>query len=507
MEAKPHKKWSLYFVEILSYVFLFIVIYKLLIFAFKRITTPLNKLKSASTLPLIGGYMVGMFSTPEECFENIHRICQENRPIFKWSHLHTDSVELVNPGDMELVLNSQKHMEKSYVYNFLRNWLGDGLLLSTGEKWHTRRKLLTPAFHLQIMQEFLVSFNEETEELVKKINIALEDSNVIHIKPLVSWFTLQSLGDTAMGFETIDEGILIDYRKKVLRMGDFFLERLFKPWLHLNFIYERTKTGFDEKVVVQGLHRFSETVIRRRKMMHKDIADGRDIFYKKKMALLDMLIKEQQNGKVSLTDQDIREEVDTFMFEGHDTASSIIELMLLMLANHPDIQDKVYKEIVEVTGKEYRFITTDDLANLKYLEMCLKETLRLYPSVPTIARYSGEQFVTTTGYTIPKGTPMHLHIWDLHRDPALFSDPEKFDPERFTLENCAARTPYSYVPFSAGPRNCIGQKFAMHEIKTVISGILKHFRLEPVTKVKDVKFILHFTLKTSTKIEVKFIRR
>lgn len=109
-------------------------------------------------------------------------------------------------------------------------------------------------------------------------------------------------------------------------------------------------------------------------------------------------------------------------------------------------------------GDSDRQPTYADLQNLPFLEMCIKESLRLYPSVSLITRNVSSDMVTASGYLIPKGTLMALHIYDLHRDARVFPDPEKFDPYRFLPENCVNRHPFAYLPFSGGPRNCIGMQ-------------------------------------------------
>lgn len=110
----------------------------------------------------------------------------------------------------------------------------------------------------------------------------------------------------------------------------------------------------------------------------------------------------------------------------------------------------------KVLGEAPRHPTHEDLSKLEYLECCIKESLRLYPSVPTIGRIAGEEFTTSTGHTIPKGTILLIQIYDLHRDASVFPNPEKFDPDRFKPENTIKRNSFAYIPFSAGPRNCIG---------------------------------------------------
>ena len=147
--------------------------------------------------------------------------------------------------------------------------------------------------------------------------------------------------------------------------------------------------------------------------------------------------------------------------------------------------------------------TFNDLQKLKYLERVIKEALRMYPSVPYISRKLGDDLVTATGYKLPKGTITHLHIYDLHHNPEFYP----FDPDRFSPEASKSRHPFAYLPFSAGSRNCIGQKFAMLELKAVISGTLANFVLEPVDTPETVVLIMDFVLRAKDGIKIKFVAR
>ena len=173
-----------------------------------------------------------------------------------------------------------------------------------------------------------------------------------------------------------------------------------------------------------------------------------------KLAFLDLLIEAHVNNE--LTKSDIIEEVDTFMFEGHDTVGTNIAFCLYLLAIHPEIQRKVQMEIDEFYCEKGQCPTYEDLSRMKYLENCIKETLRLYPSIPVMSRrIQGDSGVNIDGYEVPPGTNVIMLNYHLHRDADQFNDPESFNPDRF---NSPTRDNYSYVPFSAGPRNCIGQK-------------------------------------------------
>ncbi|GLG92381.1 Cytochrome P450 9e2, partial [Gryllus bimaculatus] len=168
-------------------------------------------------------------------------------------------------------------------------------------------------------------------------------------------------------------------------------------------------------------------------------------------------------------------------FQGHDTTSAGISFTIFLLAQHPDVQEKIYEELKSFfdTSKP---ITPNisDHSELKYLEMVIKESLRLYPPVPIILRNMQQEIVLPESKAVlPEGTSLYLTPFGMHRNPNLYPDPEKFDPERFSADECARRHPYAYLPFSAGPRNCIGQRFAMLEMKNVIAKLVWNFRVLP----------------------------
>ncbi|EFN73866.1 Cytochrome P450 4C1 [Camponotus floridanus] len=223
---------------------------------------------------------------------------------------------------------------------------------------------------------------------------------------------------------------------------------------------------------------------------------------KKRLAMLDLLIAASQES--SLTDLDIREEVDTFMFEGHDTTAMGIMFALLLLAEHKDIQERVRVEVNTVTQENGGKLTMKSLQNLSYLDRCLREALRLYPSVFLIFRDTAED-VKLHSYVVPAGTIIHLNIYGVHRDPNFWPNPEVFDPDRFLPEKMLNRHPYSYLPFSAGPRNCIGQRFGLLEMKAMIAPLVLNFYLEPVEYLKDIQLKLDVILRPSHPVHMRFI--
>lgn len=173
-----------------------------------------------------------------------------------------------------------------------------------------------------------------------------------------------------------------------------------------------------------------------------------DIGGKRRLAFLDMLLISQLEGG-ELTDREIREEVDTFLFEGHDTTSSAMAFCIYLLSQHEDIQQRAYEEAVELQGHEKE--------SMSYLEAVIKETLRIYPSVPFYSRKVQED-LQIGNLTVPKGASVSTLAYMVHRNEKNYPEPEKFNPERFLVTDKELH-PFAFVAFSAGPRNCIGKKY------------------------------------------------
>ncbi|CAH0554675.1 unnamed protein product [Brassicogethes aeneus] len=460
-------------------------------------------------LPVVGNLFQLLSPDTAHMFEKIRERAEKYYPIYKCQALGRYYVALCSPEDMELVLTNMKHITKNKTYDFLQSWLGTGLLTSTGAKWQSRRKLLTPSFHFSILQEFLKTFNAESQSLVEVLKKECHKPYVNVVNPITE-YTLISIGETSMGTNLNSPGSLeksAQYKKAVYTFGDLVTQRVARPWLFIPALYKMTDMCKEESNIVNILHNYTNDVIHDRKKNFVVPKEGEDASYstKKRLAMLDLLLNFKAQG-AAITDDGIREEVDTFLFEGHDTTSMAICFALMLLANHPKVQDLIIEEI-EATVPNDETPSFKDYQQMSYLERCIKESLRLYPSVPFIGRVAGEDIKTSSGYTIPKGCDINLYIYDLHHNKNVYEDPEKYDPDRFLPDNCKNRHPFAYLPFSAGARNCIGQKFAILEIKAAICHILRSFKLEPVDRPEDIKCIVDMVLRPQGEIKVKFVPR
>jgi len=213
-----------------------------------------------------------------------------------------------------------------------------------------------------------------------------------------------------------------------------------------------------------------------------DVEDN-DIGEKKRLAFLDLMLESAQNGAL-ITDTEIKEQVDTIMFEGHDTTAAGSSFFLSLMGIHQEIQDRVLAELDSIFGDSQRpatfqvsyhggkktvitemplFLKWQDTLEMKYLERCLMETLRMYPPVPLIARELQEDLKLNSGnYVIPRGATVTVATVLLHRNPKVYANPNVFDPDNFLPERQANRHYYAFVPFSAGPRSCVGEWGIVH---------------------------------------------
>ncbi|RZC34623.1 cytochrome P450, family 4, subfamily Q, polypeptide 7 [Asbolus verrucosus] len=424
--------------------------------------------------------------------------------------VHLIAANVLSPEDCELILSNPKHMEKSAVYDLLHDWLGTGLLTSTGLKWQTRRKILTPAFHFSILQQFITIFNEETQQLVQVLKDECHKP-FINVNSHITQFTLKTITETAMGtklkFDTKKE---VAYKKAIYDAGEIVIYRIIHSWFYYKLLYFFNPRYYTGRKVTRTLHKFTKSVIAERQKNFKEIVlptEVDDVYTgKRRLAMLDLLLT-AKNKEGIIDDEGIREEVDTFMFEGHDTTSVAICFALMLIACHKNVQDQIVQEMSHILGDIHKKPNYQELQEMKYLERCIKEVLRLYPSVHFISRKLGEDLKTHSGHKLPKNSIVNLHIYDLHHNPDIYPDPEKFDPDRFLPQNSQNRHPFAYLPFSAGPRNCIGKRFAILELKTALCGILANFVLEPVDTPSSIVLVVDLVLRSKDGVKVKFVPR
>ncbi|XP_070683845.1 cytochrome P450 4V8 [Pempheris klunzingeri] len=449
-------------------------------------------------------------NNPGDFFRQIEEYTQQfaDAPLLKIWVGTIPFVVLFHAETVETILTNPIHMDKAHAYNFLHPWLGTGLLTSTGRKWRQRRKMLTPTFHFSILTDFLEVMNEQAEILVEKLE-KHAGKGAFNCYDCVTLCALDIICETAMGKKIYAQSDAdSEYVKSVYRMSDIISRRQRTPWVWPDFLYKYFGEGWEHDKTLKILHSFTYKVINERVENISSIEsdDDSDQIMKKRRAFLDMLLMATDEDGNRMSHEDIQEEVDTFMFRGHDTTAASMNWTLHLLGSHPEVLSKVQQELQEVFGTSDRPVNTEDLKKLKYLECVIKEALRLFPSVPFFARSLGED-CHINGFLVPKGANAIVITYALHRDPRYFPEPEEFRPERFLPEKSVGRPPYAYIPFSAGLRNCIGQRFALMEEKVVLAYVLRHFNIEACQKREELRPLGELILRPEKGIWIKLEKR
>lgn len=390
------------------------------------------------------------------------------------------TVVLNHPDTIKQILTHADPKSKGFggAYRHVYPWLGEGLLLADGKRWNRARRLLTPAFHFNILKPYMNIYNKATDQLLRKFECYAERGVSFDLIKEMSLCTLDILLQCIFSMETNCQERESDYVQYVLRLGEIWSKRNRKLWLFPDIIFYNTKWGRQFKDHCDKVHKIAEDIIKSRQQ-EIDQLDG--MSERPYLDFLDLLLQAKDEDGNKLTELEIRNEVDTFLFEGHDTTASSTSWLLYLLAQHQGYQQKVQEELDKVwASKATEWTQWEDLHLLEYLTMCLKESLRASSTVPLIQRLVQRE-MTIDGIVFPRNTLFTVAINSVHHNPAVWENPEEYRPERFSRENISNIDNFSCIPFSAGPRNCIGQHFALNEEKVILSRLLRHFsvRLDP----------------------------
>ncbi|XP_064458394.1 cytochrome P450 4V2-like [Ornithodoros turicata] len=405
----------------------------------------------------------------------------------------------VTPTTVEALLNNSENLNKSFLYGMMKPWIGNGLLTSDKHIWRQRRKVLSPAFHFRTLDEYVPVMNRRSHDLVRKMGEVGKD--YFDVLPAMRLAAFGILFETAMGIQLEEEKV---GQTGFLSVNDDvstrIMTRMLNPLQWFNTVYNNTEDGkifFDQ---VKLIKEYTMNILKTRKATYKVGMAEED----RKKSFMDILLRMHMEEGI-FTEDEIREEVNTFMIGGFDTTATAAAFALHLLGNNPDIQGRVHEEIDAVFGNDReRTVTVEDIKKLKYLECVIKETLRLYPPIPLLAR-NIDKDVTVGQYTIPKGTVALVGLYFLHRHPRFYDKPNDFVPERFL--STSEKNPFVYVPFSGGARNCIGQKFAQLEDKILLAQILRNFKVESKLASNDLQMSLELVLRPTQGLEIKLTPR
>ncbi|XP_063532120.1 cytochrome P450 4V2-like [Cydia strobilella] len=370
---------------------------------------------------------------------------------------------------------------------FIRELLGNGNIFAPVSIWRPRRKILAPIFSIKNLNCFVPIFAEQSEIMVQQLEREAGNGDFSFWK-YITTYTFDAICKTSLGVDLnsqqqSDHPFLEAFEITLHLMS----ERLSCPWLYLDCIYERL-TRYKTFVPKRDLmfQFVDELIKKKRKELSTRDSDGAKSNKPEMRTFLEMLI-ESSGGPQGYTELELREEVLVIILAGTDTSAVGAAYTAVMMSRYPEVQEKVYQELQEVFGDSDRPATVQDLPRLKYLEAVIKETLRTYPAVPVVVREVLNDVELPTGTKLVNGVGILINFCAMHRNPAYWGeDADVFRPERF-LEG-PLKHPAQFMPFSYSLRNCVGSTYAMMSMKTVLSALIRRYRLLPSTLELRAKF-------------------
>jgi cytochrome P450 len=433
-----------------------------------------------------------LFARAPNEFETIPRVAFE-QPIWEWKSFLGHNFVISDPAGIKRVLldNVENYPKTEMETKMLGAIVGDGLLVSQGEKWKSHRRLMSPSFDFKSIVAYSPAMVASAQDFVDAWT-AKGQGAVVDIAEEMTQLTLRVISGTMFSADGDMLGDLVD--NSLRKMAE-----------HIDF-------GLLDVVPVIGPPRMKRKMDRIHvDFMAMDATMQKLIGAREKIAgeaprdLLDRLIaaRDGETG-VRLTNDEVRDEVVIIFLAGHETTALALTYTWYLLSQHPPVEAKLHDELTRVLGG--RAPTHDDLVNLPYTKMVIEESMRIYPPAPGLSNRAVLEDDEICGVKIPKGTQVSVIPWVLHRHRTLWDHPEKFDPERFSPERSQGRHRFAYLPFGGGPRVCIGMALAMTEAQLILATIAQRYRLKLVPG-QDIVLQHRITLRPRDGIQMRLEAR
>jgi cytochrome P450 len=419
--------------------------------------------------------------TPLEYFTKLAR---EYGDVAGIRILNFKTIFINHPDTIEeaLVTNARKYT-KGRVLRANRHVFGEGLLTSEGEFWLRQRRLVQPAFHRARIASYAAAMVEYTQRMLE----GWRDGEERDAHQEMMRLTLQIVGKTLFDADVERDAQEVGKSLELLlEIGANFRRTIFVPhWLP-------TPTNLRVKREVAQIEKILYRIIADRRASDRDAGD-----------LLSMLLSAQDEDGSRMTDRQLRDETITLFLAGHETTASTLSWTWWLLAQNPAAEAKLHSELDAVLGG--RGPALDDLPKLCYTGHVVTESLRLYPPAWGLARLAVEDH-RIAGYPVTKGMGVAMAQWVVHRDPRWYDAPEEFRPERWEGDLLKRLPKFAYFPFGGGPRQCIGNAFALMEASLILATIAQKFRLRLVTD-HMVQPLASITLRPRHGVRVTLDRR
>nr|XP_012215716.1 PREDICTED: probable cytochrome P450 6a14 [Linepithema humile]XP_012215718.1 PREDICTED: probable cytochrome P450 6a14 [Linepithema humile]XP_012215719.1 PREDICTED: probable cytochrome P450 6a14 [Linepithema humile] len=384
--------------------------------------------------------------------------------------------------------------DRGFFCNEKTDPLSGHLFSLPGKKWRNLRFKLGPTFTPAKIKQMFTILKEFGRELTRCIDNKSQETDCIEMKDIFSRYSADVIMSTAFGIEA---NCIKDPNSEFRRWGKrVFEENSF--WVALFVFMPQFMNFFSIPITDRGVTRFFTKIFRENVNYRQTSNVVRHDFMNLLIQLMEKGYVEPDDEKDTnkdtvnvtptmnrITMSEATAQSYIFYLAGFETSSTTATYCVYELAQHQHLQDKVRSEIDKVLEKHGE-LTYDAVNEMTYLHKVVNETLRKYPSVPVLNRICTKDInIPTTNIHVPKGTLISIPVFGVHRDPSIYPDPDKFDPERFNADEIATRHPCAHLPFGEGPRNCIGARFGYLQVKVGLVSLLSKFKfkLHPRTAI------------------------
>ncbi|WP_017315447.1 cytochrome P450 [Mastigocladopsis repens] len=413
--------------------------------------------------------------------------CNRNYGDIIRVQLFKDFVYILNHPDYieEVLVKKSNKFAKPDFGNIFRLIVGNGLVTSEGNFWHRQRQLIQPSFHRQRF----ANYGELMVAYTTHLLTTWQDGQTRYIYQDMKRLALETITKILfqgnMPNKEDDVETAIEVSIKCFDRADSLF---FSP---LSWFPTPTKLHFHK--ALQRLDAIVYSIIQRRRITGGDRED-----------LLSMFLYIQDANGICMTDKELRDEVMTLLVAGSETVSIALSWTWYLLSQHPEVEAKLTAELQTSLGN--RKPTPADLPQLRYAEMVVMESLRLYPPTWFLSRTVVSE-CEIAGYPLPAGGSVLLCPWMIHRDHRFFEEPEIFTPERWANDLVKRLPKFAYFPFGGGARGCIGKYFAMMQAVLVLATIAQKFRLTLLPPSHRVKPLPGLTLRPNSGLKMLLTKR
>ncbi|XP_074600464.1 cytochrome P450 4c3-like [Brevipalpus obovatus] len=462
------------------------IIFLLFLWIFYNLRVTIHRIIRLRKLPhpkpknILAGNLLEFWKKRHDPLAHFVELAEEFRPkagfYIIWVTIYPIAY-IVSPDLATKILKNKRSLNRGWPADRLCADF-EGLMCLSNQEWQDRRNLVTPSLAPSVFEQFAPTIIKHTNRMIDELGT--KNGKAVELAPIFIKYRMYIIVENVFGLDAkLDEAQGMEILRDGIGFLDNSLARSSCPYRWLDstdWLYRK----------IHGIRDYQRDLrMNLQAMVVKKIKDHRERRENEKTVhyrafldyMIDVYLREDEGCK-KLNLKAIVDETSNIVAGSYETLNLAFLWLFHRLACNPEIQEKVYEELVDFDEKNPN-LTILQINGLKYLDLCVKETLRMHPSVPKLIRVLGED-IGLGDHILPQGTQTSIGVYEIHHDERVYPDPYKFDPSRFEPEKFSKIPAHSYIPFGDGPRRCIGERAGLFELKMIAINLLKRFQVFPV---------------------------